>query len=103
MIVLNQQRSQMKKELITEESVEALLKDVDEDDRRTLSIYTHMMLKAFANKDNYKIAIIFDNDETLGVGAINMTTAEVINAFEAARQNLYEVITTDMPPKEMLN
>jgi hydroxymethylglutaryl-CoA reductase len=93
----------MKKELITEESVEALVKDLDEDDRKSLSFYTHLMMKAFANKDNVKVAIVFDTEDASGVAAINMTTAEVMFALESCHANLYKVITKDMPPKEMLN
>ena len=93
----------MKKELITEESVEALVKDMDEDDRKSLSFYTHLMMKAFANKDNIKVAIIFDTEEASGIAAINMTTDEVMFALEASHKNLYKVITEDMPPKGMLN
>ena len=91
------------KELITEASVENLLKDISKEDRRNLSVYTHMMMLAFANKGNVKVAVIFETDESLGIGAINMTTAEVLTALEETRENLYEVITKDMPPKEMLN
>jgi hypothetical protein len=93
----------MKKELITEEFVEALVKEMDEEDREALSFYTHMMMMAFANKGKVKVAIIFDTEDSSGVGAINMTSAEVVNALEGAHKNLYEVITRDMPPKEMLN
>lgn len=91
------------KELITEASVENLLKDISKEDRRSLSVYTHMMMLAFANKGNVKVAVIFETDESLGIGAINMTTAEVLTALEETRENLYEVITENMPPKEMLN
>lgn len=91
------------KELITEASVENLLKDISKEDRRNLSVYTHMMMLAFANKGNVKVAVIFETDESLGIGAINMTTAEVLTALEETRENLYEVITENMPPKEMLN
>jgi hydroxymethylglutaryl-CoA reductase len=91
------------KELITEASVENLLKDISKEDRSSLSVYTHMMMLAFANKGNVKVAIIFDTDDSLGIGVINMTTAEVMTALEETRENLYEVITQDMPPKEMLN
>jgi hypothetical protein len=93
----------MRKELITEESVEALLKHIDKEDREALSVYTHMMMLAFANKGGVKVAMIFETDDSLGVGVINMTTEEVIVALEATRDNLYKVITQDMPPKEMLN
>jgi hypothetical protein len=91
------------KELITEASVENLLNDISKEDRSSLSVYTHMMMLAFANKGNVKVAIIFDTDDSLGIGAINMTTAEVMTALEDTRENLYEVITKDMPSKEMLN
>jgi hypothetical protein len=93
----------MKKELITEESVEALVKEMDEDEREALSLYTHMMMMAFANRGNVKVAIIFDTEDSSGVAAINMTSAEVVSALENAHKNLYEVITRDMPPKGMLN
>jgi hypothetical protein len=93
----------MKKELITEESVEALVKEMDEDDRKALSMYTYMMMMAFADKENYRVAIVFDTEDSSGVAAINMTSAEVMSALENAHKNLYEVITRDMPSKEMLN
>jgi hypothetical protein len=93
----------MKKEFITEESVEALVKEMDEDDRKALSMYTYMMMMAFADKENYRVAIVFDTEDSSGVAAINMTSAEVMNALENAHKNLYEVITRDMPSKEMLN
>lgn len=93
----------MKKELITEESVKTLVEDMSEDDRKALSFYTHLMMKAFADKDNVKVAILFDTEESSGVAAINMTSAEVVSAIENAHKNLYEVITRDMPPKGMLN
>jgi hypothetical protein len=93
----------MKKELITEESVEALVKEMTEEDRKALSMYTYMMMMAFADKENYRVAIIFDTEDSSGVAAINMTGAEVVSAIENAHKNLYEVITRDMPPKGMLN
>ena len=93
----------MKKELITEESVRTLVEDMDEDDRKALSFYTHLMMKAFADKDNVKVAILFDTEEASGVAAINMNTEEVMHALEASHKNLYKVITEDMPPKGMLN
>ena len=40
----------MKKELITEESVEALVKEMSKEDRNALSMYTYMMMMAFAKK-----------------------------------------------------
>lgn len=76
---------------------------MSEDDRKALSFYTHLMMKAFADKDNVKVAILFDTEESSGVAAINMTSAEVVSAIENAHKNLYEVITRDMPPKGMLN
>lgn len=93
----------MRKELITEESVEALLKHIDKEDREALSVYTHMMMLAFANKGGVKVAMIFDTDDSLGLGVINMTTEEVLEVLEATKSNLYELVTQDMPPKEMLN
>lgn len=93
----------MKRELITEESVKTLVEDLDEDDRKALSFYTHLMMKAFADKDNVKVAIVFDTEEGSGVAAINMTAAEVMYALESSHKNLYKVITEDMPPKGMLN
>ena len=93
----------MKKELITEESVKTLVEDMDEDDRRALSFYTHLMMKAFADKDSVKVVIVFDTEESSGVAAINMTSAEVVSILENAHKHLYEVITRDMPPKGMLN
>ena len=32
-----------------------------------------------------------------------MTTEEVLEVLEATKSNLYELVTQDMPPKEMLN
>lgn len=93
----------MRKELITEESVEALLKHIDKKDREALSVYTHMMMLAFANKGGVKVAMIFDTDDSLGLGVINMTTEEVLEVLEATKSNLYELVTQDMPPKEMFN
>jgi hypothetical protein len=93
----------MKKELITEESVEALVKEMSEKDRKALSMYTYMMMMAFANKENYKVAIVFDTDDSSGVAAINMTAAELMHALEATHENMYKVITKDMPSKDMLN
>jgi len=93
----------MKRELITEASVEALIKNIDEEDRRSLSVYTHMMLKAFAKKEGYKIALIFDNDESSGIAAINMTTEEVMYALASAQTHMYEIITQDMPSKDRFN
>ena len=93
----------MKKELITEESVRTLVEDMDEDDRNALSFYTHLIMKAFADKDNVKVTIVFDTEEGSGVAAINMTAAEVMYSLESCHANLYKVITKDMPPKEMLN
>jgi hypothetical protein len=49
----------MEKELITPASVEAVLKDISEDDRRALSFYTHIIMMAFANKGGYKAMILF--------------------------------------------
>jgi hypothetical protein len=93
----------MRKELITEESVEALVKEMTEGDRKALSMYTYMMMMAFADKENYKVALIIDTNDSSGVAAINMTDVELIHALEAVRVNMYAVITKDMPPKEMLN
>jgi hypothetical protein len=93
----------MNKELITEASVEALVKDMSERDRKALAMYTHIMLMAFANKGNFKVAILFENDETTGVGAINMTETDVVSILEEAHESMCNMITKDMPPKEMLN
>ena len=93
----------MNKELITEASVEALVNDMSERDRKALAMYTHMMLMAFANKGNYKVALIFENENTTGIAAINMTEMEVVGAIEEAHENMCNMITKDMPPKEMLN
>ena len=93
----------MNKELITEESVEALVKDMSENDRKALAMYTHIMMMAFANRGNFKVTIIFENDETTGVAAINMTEMDVVIALEEAHEYMCNMITKDMPPKEMLN
>jgi len=93
----------MNKELITEESVEALVKDMSESDRKALAMYTHIMMMAFANKGNFKVTILFENDETTGVAAINMTEMDVVIALEEAHEYMCNMITKDMPPKEMLN
>jgi hypothetical protein len=93
----------MKKELITEESVEALVMDMSKEDRNALSMYTYMMMMAFAKKDNYKIAIVFDNTDSSGVAAINMTAEELMGALAETHANMYKVITQDMPSKDMLN
>ena len=93
----------MRKELITEESVEALVKEMSEEDRKALSMYTYMMMMAFADKENYKVAIVFDTDDSSGVAAINMTTEELMHALEATHENMWKVITKDMPSKDMLN
>jgi len=93
----------MKKELIIVDFVEALVKDMSEKDRKALSAYTHMMMMAFAQKGGYKVMIIFEDDETSGVGAINMTEMEVISILEETHENMCSLITKGMPPKEMLN
>jgi hypothetical protein len=93
----------MKKELITEESVEALVKEMTEEDRKALSMYTYMMMMAFADKENYKVAIVFDTDDSSGVAAINMSAEELMWALETTHANMYKVITKDMPSKDMLN
>jgi hypothetical protein len=93
----------MNKELITEASVEALVNDMSERDRKALAMYTHIMLMAFANKDNYKVAFIFENESTTGIAAINMTEMEVVGAIEEAHENMCHMITKDMPSKEMFN
>lgn len=93
----------MKKELITEESVEALVKEMSKEDRNALSMYTYMMMMAFAKKDNYKIAIVFDNTDSSGVAAINMTAGELMGTLAETHANMYKVITQDMPSKDMLN
>jgi hypothetical protein len=93
----------MEKELITPASVEAVLKDISEDDRRALSFYTHIIMMAFANKGGYKAMILFENDDTSGVAAINMTELEVVSILEETHENMCKMITKDMPPKGMLN
>ena len=93
----------MKRELITADFVEDIIKDMSEKDRKALSAYTHMMMMAFANKGGYKVMIIFEDDETSGVGAINMTEIEVVGILEETHENMCSLITKGMPPKGMLN
>lgn len=73
------------------------------DRRLLLARYVEVLSRCMAAEDGYKAVLIIETENAVALGAINADTAEAMTLVEFAREQMYEGIMADAPPREMMN